>query len=169
MNLQDKINSEHSKEVCAEIIQWIGDNQKRFDELFKIFTGPDKKLSQRAGWPMSYAAMAHPPFMKKHIGTLLENLKNENLHDAIKRNSVRLLQAVPIPKKHLGTALTICFDYIQSPTEKPAIKAFSLTIIENISKEYPDIKPELKTIIEDRWDYESAAFKSRAKKILRSL
>ena len=65
--------------------------------------------------------------------------------------------------------MDICFEYISSPTEAIAVKAFALTILENLSKKYPEIKPELKTIIEDRWDYETAAFHSRAKKILKKL
>jgi hypothetical protein len=32
-------------------------------------------------------------------------------------------------------------------------------------KDYPGIKQELKLIIEERWPYETAAFRSRAKKI----
>jgi hypothetical protein len=47
-----------------------------------------------------------------------------------------------------------------------AVKAFSLGIRDNLSKQYPEILQELKTIIEDRWDAETAAFRSRAKKIL---
>ena len=65
--------------------------------------------------------------------------------------------------------MDICFNYIAAPGEAVAIKAFSLTILQNLSKQYPDIKQELKTIIEDRWDSESAAFRSRAKKIMREL
>ena len=65
--------------------------------------------------------------------------------------------------------VNLCFDYIFSPVEKPAVKASSLTILANLSKEYPDIKQELKTIIEDRWNVETAAFRARGKKILKSL
>jgi len=39
----------------------------------------------------------------------------------------------------------------------------------NLSKLYPEIKPELKLIIEELWDNETAAFKSRGKKILSKL
>ena len=63
--------------------------------------------------------------------------------------------------------MDICFEYISSPTEAIAVKAFALTVLENLSQQYPEIRSELKTIIEDRWDYESAAFRSRAKKILK--
>ena len=63
--------------------------------------------------------------------------------------------------------MNTCFDYIISPTQKAAIKAFSLTLLQNLSKQYPDIKQELKTVIQDRWDFETAAFRSRTKKILK--
>lgn len=62
--------------------------------------------------------------------------------------------------------MTACFNYIPNPDEAIAVKAFSLTVLENLSKQYPEILPELKTIIEDRREYETAAFKSREKKIL---
>ena len=90
-------------------------------------------------------------------------------HDAVKRNTVRILQVVPIPKKFQGTVMNLCFDYIVDPTEKIAVKAFSLTVLRNLSQLYPEIKQELRTIIEDRWEFETAAFHSRAKKILKEI
>jgi hypothetical protein len=113
--------------------------------------------------------MAHPEFMKNNFGKLLKNLKRPGMHDAVKRNTVRLLQEISIPEKYQGEIMSLCFDYISSPTEKIAVKAFSLTVLQNLSKTYPEIKQELKAVIEDRWDYETAAFHSRAKKILKSI
>lgn len=125
-------------------------------------------LAQRASWPLSYAAVANPRLIDKHFKELLENVKKK-VHDAIKRNTVRILQDISIPEAFQGDVMNLCFDYLMAPKEKPAIKAFSLTVIKNLSVHYPDILPELKTIIEDRWDTESKAFQSRARKILRSM
>jgi hypothetical protein len=169
MQLRETILSEHSKANCTKITNWIGSSQYRFDELFNLFLNDEYRVVQRAAWPLSYAAIAHPPLLQKHFGRLLKNLKKPGLHDAVKRNTVRLLQYIAIPKKYQGEIMNLCFDYIISPIEKPAVKAFSLTLLHNLSKQYPEIKQELKTIIEDRWDFESAAFKSRAKKILKEL
>ena len=169
MNLKEKILSEHTKTNREEIVNWIGSNQTRFDELVKLFLGNDKLITQRSGWPLSFAGIAHPEFIPKHLGKLVTNLKQKDLHDAVKRNTIRLLQEISIPKKYQGDVMNICFDFIISPTEKPAIKAFSLTVLENLSEEYPEIKQELKTVIEDRWDYETAAFHSRARKIIKKL
>ena len=63
--------------------------------------------------------------------------------------------------------MDICFNYINSPTEAVAIKAFSITVLQNLAKKYPEIVNELKLVIEERWDYETVAFKTRAKKLLK--
>ena len=169
VNLRETILKEHSKANCNRIVAWVGSDQKRFDELFDLFLHDEYRVVQRAAWPVSYCVIAYPKLIQKHFTKLFNYLKKPNLHEAVKRNSVRLLQDIDIPEKFHGDALNLCFDYIISPTEKPAVKAFSLTVLQNLSKIYPEIKQELKTIIEDCWDHESAAFKSRAKKILKDL
>ncbi len=167
MYLRQTLLSAHSKPACTAIVQWVGSSQKRFDELFHLFLNDEALVTQRAAWPLSYAVITHPKLISKHFGKLLKNLDKPNLHDAVKRNTIRLLQDITIPEKYQGDIMNRCFDYIISHTEKPAIKAFSLTVLHNLTKQFPEIKQELKTIIEDRWDIESAAFKSRARKILK--
>jgi hypothetical protein len=169
MTLREQILKEHSKDNCNAIVKWIGDSQLRFDELFDLFLHDEYRVVQRAAWPLSNAVTLHPKFIQQHFSKLLTNLEKPNLHDAVKRNTVRLLQDVTIPKKFQGRVMKLCFDYISSPNEAVAIKAFSLTILEKLSKDYPEINQELKTIIEDRWNYETAAFHSRARKILKKL
>lgn len=169
MTLREQILKEHSKANCNAIVGWIGNSQAKFDELFDLFLNDEYRVVQRASWPLSNAVIAHPRFIQKHFSKLLRNLERPNLHEAVKRNTVRLLQYTAIPKKFQGKVMNLCFDYISTPDVAAAVKAFSLTILENLSNQYPEIKPELKTIIEDRWNYESAAFHSRARKILKNL
>ncbi len=167
MNLRQEILKEHSKAQCTRIVQWVGSNQQRFDELFRLFLHNEYQVVQRAAWPLSYCVIAHPSFISKHWKKLLGNLKKPNLHDAVKRNSIRLMQDVNIPEKYHGEVMHICFGYLESPTEPLAVKCFSMTVLANLAKEYPEIKPELKLIIEDQLPHQTAGFKSRAKKLLK--
>lgn len=169
MNLLAEIQAQHSQKQRDVIVKWIGRSQHRFDQLFHIFLQGDSCESQRASWPLSNAVLAHPHFILPHFAALLKNLLKPGIHDAVKRNSLRLMQDVEIPEQFHGEVMNICFDYISAMNEKPAIKAFSLTVLQNLMKIYPDIKHEVKTIIESQWDYESPAFKSRAKKILKAI
>ena len=65
--------------------------------------------------------------------------------------------------------MNLWFDYIASPVEAVAVKAFALTILQKIAQYYPEIMDEVKIIIEDQWEVESPAFKSRAKKFVAAL
>lgn len=167
MDLRNEILKEHSKAQTQKIIDWVGDSQKRFDELVQLFLGDEYRVTQRAGWPLSYIAIEHPKLSKKHLPVFVKLLGNPKLHRAVRRNVVRLLQFVEIPKKLHGEVMNYCFDFIADVNEAAAVKAFSLTILQNLSKKYPEIKPEIKTIIEERWDYETPAFHARARKLLK--
>ncbi len=168
MDIRGALLAEHSKTQTNKIVTWIGSNQQRFNELFRLFLNDEYRVVQRAAWPLSFAVIAHPQLIKMHFSKLIKNLEKPALHDAVKRNTLRLLQEIEIPKKQHGILLNHCFNYISSHTEKAAIKAFSLSILQNLAIQYPDIKQELITIIQNRWPYETPAFKSRARKIVKA-
>jgi hypothetical protein len=167
MNIKTALLKEHSKKQTDAIVKWIGNDQERFDELFDLFLNDEYRVVQRAGWPMSYCVEKYPELIKKHFARLLKNLNKKGIHDAVKRNTVRLLQYTPIPEKFHGEVMDICFRYISSPTEPVAVKAFSITVLQNLAKQYPEIINEIKLVIEERWDYETIAFKTRAKNLLK--
>jgi hypothetical protein len=162
VNLKEQILQEHSKVNCMVIVDWVGSSQQRFDELFALFLTGEYRVTQRASQPLSHCVEASPELIKKHFAKLLKNLRQPNLHDAIKRNTIRLLQYVEIPVKFQGAVMHICFEYVSSPTEAVAIKAFSLTVLGKLAKQYPEIIPEIKLLIEDQLPHQTAAFKSRA-------
>ncbi len=166
-NLREQILKEHSKAQCTTIVNWVGASQQRFDELFHLFLNDEYRVVQRSAWPVSYCVIAHPDFIKTHWPALIKNLQKPNLHNAVKRNSIRLLQDIPIPKKYQGQIMDICFKYVESPTEAVAVKAFSLTVLGNLAKQYPEIIPEIKLLIEEQLPHQTAAFKSRAKVFLK--
>ncbi|MEO6843985.1 MAG: hypothetical protein ABI184_02365 [Ginsengibacter sp.] len=166
MDLRNQILKEHTKENCKKIVDWVGNDLKRFNELFHLFLNDEYRVTQRAAWPMSYCVVAHPDLMKTNFEKLIGNLNKPNLHNAIKRNTVRLLQSIEMPEKYEGAVMDICFKYVASPTEAVAVKAFALTILGNLSRKYPEIIPEIKMLIEDQLPYQTAGFKGRVKKLL---
>jgi hypothetical protein len=166
MNLQEEILKEHSKAQCNKIVKWVGDSQQRFDELFHLFLTGGYRVTQRAAWPISYCVEMHPAFIKKNLAKLINNLYQPNSHNAVKRNTVRLLQYVDIPKKLQGRVMDICFRYVASPGEAVAVKAFSLTVLGKLARLYPEILPEIKLLIEEQLPNQTAAFKARAKYFL---
>jgi len=169
MHLENQLLKEHTRTNCMVIVKWVGSSQERFDELFKLFmTGTDRVI-QRSAWPLSYAVQKHPQLIKPHLTALIRQMEKNDLPPAVRRNAMRLLQDVDVPPRLQGKLMNCCFNYICDPKEKAAVKAFSLTVLERMAKQYPDISGELRSIIEERWDQETAAFRSRGRKILAGL
>lgn len=167
MDIQQAILKEHSKAQCNKIVKYIGADRKKFAELMQIFFQGGYRATQRAAWPLSYCANNHPDLVTPYLGKLVALLEKPGVHNAVKRNITRLLQNVQIPVKYHGKVMTTCFKFIADVDTPVAIKAFSLTLLDNLSRLYPEIAKELKLIIEERWNNESPAFKSRARKILK--
>jgi hypothetical protein len=163
MNLRQEILKEHSKDQCKKIVDWIGSSQKRFDELFRLFINDEYRVVQRAAWPISNAVMANPTFIESHFEELIKKLKQPALHGAVRRNGIRLLQEIKIPEKWQGDIMNICFDFLNSPIEAVAVKAFCITVLGNMAQKYPEIIPELRLAVEDQLPHQTAAFKVRAR------
>lgn len=166
MNLREEILREHSKAQALFIAGQACASKKNFTQLMKCFLSDDYRLAQRAAWSVSWAARQKPERVRPHIKTLVAVLRKKGVHPAVVRNAVRVLQDIDIPKRFQGEVMNACFRFLEGPETPVAVKAFSLTTLFNLSKIYPEIKPELALVIEERWMHETAAFRSRAKKIL---
>lgn len=168
MDLHQLLRSEHSKKQTDRIVRYIGDDRERFAVLIDLFFKGEYRITQRAAWPLSYCVRAHPALIGPYFKPLLDNLARKDIHVAVVRNTLRLLQDVDIPKRYQGRVMTTCFDFIQSVETPIAVKAFSLTVLANLSSLYPEIRGELQLIIEEQWEHATPAFRSRAKKFLGS-
>ena len=169
MNLREQILKVHSKVNSDLIVKWIGNSQHRFDQLLQLFLFDEYRVVQRASWALANAAINNPQLVAKHYSGLLKNMQKSLVHVAVKRNTVRLFATIQLPRKYHGELMDLCFRFISAPDEAVAVKAFSLTILDNLSGQYPEIQNELKLVIEERWDHETAAFRSRAAKILKKI
>ena len=165
MDILQSLKKEHSKKQTDRIVNYIGADKERFAVLIGLFFAGEYRITQRAAWPLSYCVRAHPELIQPYFKRLLDNLQRNDIPVAVARNTVRLLQDVTIPKKYQDRVMTICFDYVQAPETPIAVKAFSLTILGNLSGDYPDIRGELKMMIEEQWDRMTPALRSRAKKL----
>jgi len=169
VNLEKELLKRQTLVQCNRIIKYIGDEKLRFAELMKLFFRGEYRLTQHAAWPMSYCIRQYPDFARPYFKKFIDQLSDSNAHPAARRNIVRLLQFVEIPKRFHGKLMDICFQFISNPEEAIAVKAFSLTILSKLSIIYPEIFPEIKSVIEARWDFETPAFRSRARKILKQV
>jgi hypothetical protein len=167
MNLREEILKEHSRAQSEKIAKWIGRDAKRFDELMQLFLDDEYRGTQRAAWVLSVVAEKHYKLVIPYIESMVKRAAEPGVPDAVKRNVVRVLQFMDIPEALHGDVMNLGFDLLSNPNEPVAVRCFSMTVLGNLSKTYPDIKQELKAVIADMLEQEpSAGMKARAKKVL---
>ncbi|MEM1324034.1 MAG: hypothetical protein AAGG75_27480 [Bacteroidota bacterium] len=169
MDIKAALLAEHSKAQTLMIVDYIGDDQGRFDELLGLFLGEEYRVTQRAAWVVSHCAEVRPQLVRHHLKTVLDNLERPGLHDAVKRSTTKFLSEIELPEELLGQAATLCFDLLASPTEAVAIRVHAMTVLYNICLKEPDLADELKLLIEDGMEQGSAGFRSRGRRILKGL
>jgi hypothetical protein len=169
MDLKKRLDLGQSKTQTNQIVDYVNGIPIRFKELVEVFLNGPYRTTQRAAWPLSICVEKWPYLIDPHLKKILDSLQKPGSHDAVKRNTMRLLQFIVIPNRYHGKVTNLCFDYLQNPKVAVAIRVFSMTVLLNNSQSQPDIKKELKLILEDHLPFGTAAFKSRATKVLRAL
>lgn len=157
MDIKEALLQEHSKRQTIAIANYIGNNSIRFNQLMKLVMGDEALLVQRGYWVLGYCAEAHPTLFKNHIEPLLRHLSKDGIHDAVKRNTLKVFQFVKVPDKMLGALVDICFGYLYSASEAIAVKALSINLLVDTCMRYPELKEELLPLLHELSTHEAPA------------
>ncbi|MGH9947610.1 MAG: hypothetical protein ACRD6X_10440 [Pyrinomonadaceae bacterium] len=163
MDIREALLAEHSKHQTMKIVRYIGDNPKRFAELMSHFLGPIYRLSQRAAWAVNYCAEHRPELIKPYFGRLVEQLDRDDVHDAVRRNVIRSLQFIEIPKRYHGRVFDACFNLVDDPHQPVAIRVFAMSVAARIAKNKPALLNELRLLVEKHLPHATAGFRARAR------
>lgn len=173
MKIYDQLKKEHSKENSLKIIRFIEENPRKMEELMECFflIEKDYRVPQRAAHVVSLCFDRHPEWVEPYLPKLIERLLQENVGGPQKRNILRILQFSSIPPQDMGRVYQCVFERMLNPKEEIAVRAFSFTVLYNITQTHPELKQELfqaiQYILEE--PNSSAGIQSRGKKILQKL
>jgi hypothetical protein len=166
MDIRRALETEHSKRMTMRIVEYVGEDARKFKDLIEIFFSDEYVLAQRAGWAVNYCAEFHPKLVRPHLKKMLDQLERDDIHDAVRRNVFRILQFVEIPEKLLGRVYAHCLDYVEKADAPIAVRVFALSVAAKIARAEPDLLRELQLVVKKHLPYAPAAIRSRARKIL---
>lgn len=169
MDLKKFLNKGQTKAKTLQIVDYVGVNRSRFKQLVNIYQEGPYRITQRAAWPLSYCVQRHPELITTHLNQILDFLNKPNTHDAVRRNTFRLLQYIKIPPRLHAKVINLGFYHLTDKSQAVAIRVFAMSVLANLTEAVPEIKNELKGAIEEQLPLASAAFVSRARKVLKKL
>lgn len=168
MNYIDRLTQEHSRAATDAIAKSIGNDPVEFKKIIDIIYNEKAPLPQRASWLLTVISRKNPELIQPYVSKFIDSVADFKI-DGIKRNMLSALGTQEIPKRSQGKIVNICFDFILSPAETVAVKVLSLDILAKFMKDYPELKNELKTAIEDQLPKTTIAFQSKGNKLLKLL
>lgn len=168
MDLLHDILHNRSKEHMQRMAAWVGTDEKRLAGFMDIFLHSEPEITERAAWLLSTITDKRPQLAVPYLRQLYDRMMQPGMHVAVKRAVLGAMQHVDIPEELEGDVMNTTFDWLADPKETVAVRCHSMTILDNLSKRYPELRQELTAIIEDQLQHEpTAGFVSRAKQVLR--
>jgi hypothetical protein len=164
------LESGHSKRINQQIVNYVGNDKNKFKQLITIFFKGDYRLTQRAAWALGDIGVNQTQLIKPYLKQLVECLGNTNLHPAVNRNVLRILELIDIPEQHQSQILNSCFTIITNASSPIASIAYALTIACKICKPYPELIAEFVIILNHlKTNPQPPAINSRLKKVYKVL
>jgi hypothetical protein len=169
MNLVAELRKPHTLTSKNRMIRYIGTDKTRFRQLVRIFLGNDYRLTQWAGWPLSDIVKKHPELIRPYLRPMIRSVDRPGMHEAVKRNVMRLLQFIDIPANLAGMAFDKAFRLFSDTGESIAVRVFAMQVLADVAMKEPELRNEVILLIEEGLPYGSPGYRSRASRLLKKL
>lgn len=138
------------------------------DNLIQLCYTVDYPFPQYSSWLLAHVADNHFDVLKAYHHQLIDAFL-DCTEPSTQRNLGNVLQRFPKTGHREGELLDKLFFFLADPGTKVAVKVYAMNLIFTFLKDYPELKTELKSMVEDGMNKESAAYLSAGKKILKNL
>lgn len=128
----------------------------------------DKPIAKRFSWLLSDIALTEPKVLY-YVLPFLFQLRDKTSISDFQYSFSKYWNYCGVPEEHEGEAIDLLFKWIEDPNVSVHIKTNSLNALSKILEKYPDLKNELKIVLEDQLDKNSVSFKRMATKVLMAL
>ncbi|WP_142533782.1 hypothetical protein [Saccharicrinis carchari] len=166
--LFQKIESCNSKQQALFLAGHIAKNKPLIELIFALMEDPKHKKAWKAAWVLDHIYQDNPNLINTYVNKMI-NLFMLSDNDSTRRILGKLLSFYDITEKVDGNFVNTCFDLLQHESVAVAVKVHAMQLLFNISQTYPELRAELKLIIEEQTNNNTIAFKARAKRLLRKL
>ena len=161
------VSSYPNRRKSNEVVAYILKNPEYFDDLMGHFFSEDLRICQMASFPINRIAGENIELLEPYLAQMIEHYPNAP-HDAYKRNVMRLLQFVRIPKELDGKVFDLSLREYCNTKLPTAIRVFATSVLVNICEKHTELKQELEQVLMDYKNTGTTGFENRlAKEIIR--
>jgi len=174
----EKVN--HSIKKRKEVTCFFFSNTHLIPTILDLVFDVDSKISTRATWVLEFMVRENVKILLPYLDLVCKKMSTiyqdsavrpiakicEFLIEAYNKDNLEVKKY--LKPKHIEQITELCFDYLIN-NQKVAAKAYSMNVLFLLGKENDWIYLELKLILQRGMAIESAAFKARARQILKKI
>ncbi|MEJ2114296.1 MAG: adenylosuccinate lyase [Flavobacteriaceae bacterium] len=170
-----------TRENRLKYAKMVLDDMSLFPKLIDILLMVDDKVSCKAAWVFEFVCNEYIYGLIPYLDIFTKNLNRIHFDSAVrpvakvcemlaKENESKQNNTIKkvLSPSHKERIIEACFDWMIRE-EKVAVKAYSMTTLFLLGKEYDWVHPELKQILQLDYANQSAAFKARARHVLKRI
>lgn len=171
----------HSREKRQFYSKMLIENPKLVPKILDILFTVNDKISPRAAWVLEFMCSENINALIPHLEIFTKNINKVHLDSAV-RPVAKICEIIAkhyyakesnliknkLTKVHQERIIETCFDYMIND-EKVAPKAYGMITLFLFGKDFDWIHSELKIILDRDYPTQSAAFKARARIVLKKM
>jgi hypothetical protein len=140
------------------------------EELMQFLLNGQLREAYIASWIISHAVEMHPEIMDDKAHELCLSCLRQTNEGGIKRNVIRIWQfTLPTDETIQLEILDCAMNMLSDLQQDLAVRVFSITVIENLLKTFPEIQEEVGFLLEREYAQASPSFKVRADRFFKAV
>lgn len=155
-----RFNKTVKDHICAEIAK----SPALTRALIELVIHPGKPFKMGPSWVLSYAGVAQPEVFYERLPDILASL-DAHTHSSVYRCIARIFMRTDIPVSSAGLAIQCIVQWLLDPAQSAAVKAFCIHASARLIKNYPELAPEIRGIVEDLLPYATPGMQNAAEKL----
>ena len=164
--------SETLKADCSDPIRtywrdYIIDNQIAVTDLLPLIHA-EYTVASRFSWVLGGICDKSPSVVYPAVTYFFSKRKEIKIPN-FRRSIAKMFYLAGVPEEIEGEAIDAMFRWMLDPNANVSTKTMSVLALYKLYAKYPELGPELRSVIEDQLDKNSVSFCQKAKPMLESL
>jgi hypothetical protein len=166
MELKNLVKNAKSKKTMMQIAERAIESPSELLELVNYSNSKDDAYFYSASWALSLVSDSNKDLLMPHIASLLQTIQSCQ-HLGLKRNLMKVLQNIDIPKNLVFEIGDTCLGFLKNNKATIAVKAYAVTTLEHLLIIETCFHEETLFELEKQMIHATPAFKARAVKYLK--
>lgn len=158
MNIKEQIKQIRLSRDKSEFSQIFGTNKVTFNALLEVVKNLEEYPYKEYGsWILMHLVRSNPSqyqYIYPDLVDILFRTKNET----VLRNVTNTIVQLDLTEYKESEFMDLLIAFIQNPKHKVALHVYSLDVLTKFCVKYPDVTPEIESIVEHHSDGKSVAF-----------